>query len=98
MLVDLGHKSIKCCTIYFGLTLAEIASLRTMNLPPGIVTVGVSVSTIFIQVVTVDIKHVLHWNGNENWCAFIIDSLKKKELWKMPFKLRAVSEDTSDKY
>ena len=79
MLADLGHKCLKCCTIYFSLTLAEVASLRTMNLPPGIVTVGVSVSTIFIQVVTVDIKHVLHWNGNENWSAFIIYILKKKK-------------------
>ena len=80
MLVDLGHKTLKSCTMYFSLTLAEVASLRTMNLPPGIVTVGVSVSTIFIQVVTVDIKHVLHWNGNENWSAFIIYILKKKRI------------------
>lgn len=64
--VDLGHKTLKSSSIYFNLTLAKVASFRTMNLPPGIITVRVSVSTVFVQVITVDVKHILHCNENEN--------------------------------
>ena len=54
-----------------------------MNLPPSIVTVGVSVTTIFVQVITVHIKHVFALEYKGKFESINQLYFKKQELQVM---------------